>query len=308
MESDSISLVIHLSLLLLSPPLFLGIIAKTKAFFGGRQGPPLFQPYYDLVKLMKKGFVYSRSSSWVLRLAPILILTSILFSGLLLPLGHEAPLHFEGDLILFAYLLGLARFFTILAAMDVGSSFEGMGASREATFGALSELSFFLGLIVLAIMTHSSSLTGLTGLLSEKGPYSPCHPSVLLLFVTFILILLTENSRMPIDDPNTHLELTMIHEVMILDYSGPDLGIILYGASLKLFLMMVLAVSVLFPQTHGIQATGWLFLKLVGLAIGIGVIESINARLRLIKIPQILIANFVIAAFALAVTLLKGGF
>lgn len=302
MEYDGVLLAAHGVTLLLFPPFFLGVIAKTKAFMAGRQGPPLLQPYSDIIKLFRKGTVTSNASSFILGLAPIVMMSAMVTAGLLFPLLGRSPIHFEGDIILFAYLFALARFWMLLAAFDVGSSFEGMGASREATFGALSELAFFLGLIVLALTSHSTSLmTAFHWKLTHFG----WQPVFLLLFVTLVFTTLTENSRMPVDDPNTHLELTMIHEVMILDYSGVDLGCILYGASIKLFLFMAFAVSLLWPQTvvWSSSAFAFFFLKMSGMAIIIGVVESVTARLRLIKIPQLLVANFVVALFALLVAL-----
>ena len=293
----------HLLLLLAAPPFFLGVIAKTKAFIAGRKGPPLLQVYYDLIKLFRKDFVYSKTASAVLRVAPVAIFTLLLTAGILLPLAGNAPIHFEGDVLLFFYLLALVRFLTILSAMDVGSSFEGMGASREATFGALSELALFSGLVVLVVMTRSVSLTEI---FQWEAHHQTFKPVFILLFFSFMLILLTENSRIPIDDPNTHLELTMIHEAMILDYGGPDLALILYGASIKLFLFMAFTLSLVWPVTgdFGFLSLGGFLLKMTGLAIVIGVIESSNARLRLVKIPQLLIANFVITVFAFLVILL----
>lgn len=302
MECDGVLLATQLTTLLVCPPLFLGMIAKTKAFMVGRKGPPLLQPYYDVIKLFRKGTVTSTSSSFILGLAPIVMLSAMVSAGFLFPLLGQAPIHFEGDIILFAYLFAVGRFWMILAAFDVGSSFEGMGASREATFGALSELAFFLGLVVLALTSHSMSLmTAFHWKLTHLG----WQPVFLLLFMTLLVITLTENSRMPVDDPNTHLELTMIHEVMILDYSGVDLGCILYGASIKLFLFMAFAVSLLWPQTMTWSgaAFAFFFLKMTAMAVLIGVVESVTARLRLIKIPQLLVANFVIALFALLVAL-----
>lgn len=300
------SLVLQGLVFVATPPFFLGVTQKTKAFFAGRKGPPLLQAYQDLFKLLRKETVASRSSSQIFRSAPFVILTAILVSGFFVPLFTSAPIRFEGDLILFVYFLGLARFFTILAAMDVGSSFEGMGASREAAFGALTELAFFLGLVALAAMTGSASLTGI---FEWEGHHPLWNPALLILFVAFFLVLLTENSRMPIDDPATHLELTMIHEVMILDYGGPRLGLILYGASVKLFLFMALASSLLWPSTTDDvwAGAGWLLVKVTGMATAIGVIESANARFRLIKIPQLLVANFVATALALAIILIGRG-
>lgn len=302
MEFNEGLTLIHLSVLLGSPPFFLGIIAKTKALFAGRKGPPLFQPYFDLIKLFRKGTVYSSASSWILRVAPIVIFSAVLSAGLFFPLFGQAPLHFEGDIILFAYLLGLGRFWILLAALDVGSSFEGMGASREAAFGALSELAFFLGLVVLAVTSHGTSLVTV---FHWKLAHLGWQPVFILLFAVLFLILLTENSRMPVDDPNTHLELTMIHEAMILDYGGVDLGFVLYGASIKLFLFMAFAVSLLWPPAlaWGLSSVTCFFLKMTAMAVLIGVVESMTARVRLIKVSQLLMANFVMAIFALLVAL-----
>lgn len=297
---------IHCILLLLAPPFFLGVIAKTKAFFAGRKGPPLFQLYFDLIKLFRKGTVYSQTTSPIFRAAPVLIFATTFAAGLFLPLAGKSLFHFSGDILLFAYLLALGRFFIILAAMDVGSSFEGMGASREAAFGAFSELAFFMGLVVLIIAARALSLNEI---FEWESVHATLTPVVLLLFFSFFILMLTENSRIPIDDPNTHLELTMIHEVMVLDTGGPDLGLILYAASMKLFLFMALAAALIWPPQHG---AGWLgvgefFLKILGMSVAIGVVESTNARLRLIKIPQFLIANFVVTVFALLVTLFSRG-
>lgn len=306
MEFEFLALAGHIFIFVILPPFFLGVIAKTKAFFAGRKGPPLLQVYYDLIKLFRKGVVYSRTASPLFRMAPIFIFASLFFAALFLPLAGKSPLHFEGDLILFVTLLALARFILILAALDVGSSFEGMGASREAAFGAFSELALFMGLVVMSVTTRSTSLSDI---FLWGSVHATLKPAFLLLFFSFFLILLTENSRIPIDDPNTHLELTMIHEVMILDTGGPDLGLMFYNASLKLFLFMVLSVSLLWPQSAawGWISLGGLFLKMTGMAVAIGMVESANARLRLIKIPQLLIANFVVAVFALLVTLFHGG-
>lgn len=307
MGSEFLAYLFHLLVLLIFPPLLLGMIAKTKAFFSGRKGPPIFQAYYDLIKLVNKGTVISHSSTVILKLAPPVMVLSLITAGLLLPFSGMAPIHFQGDLILFAYLLATARFLTILGALDVGSSFEGMGASREATLGALSELAFFMGLIVLSIASQSISLFDI---FQWEILHSTWEPVSLLLFASFFLILLTENARMPIDDPTTHLELTMIHEVMVLDYGGPHLGLILYGSSLKLFLFIALTVSIIWPQAEFStpSAFGMFLLKMVGMSVLVGIVEASNARLRLIKVPQLLVANFVLTVFALFVVLLERGF
>lgn len=296
---------LHLLLLMVTPPLFLGVIAKVKAFFAGRKGPPMLQPYYDLIRLFQKGMIWSKSASFIFKFAPVGVLVCILMSGLFIPFIGQAPFRLDGDVILFAYFLATARFLIILAAMDVGSSFEGMGASREATLGAFSELAFFLGLIALVVMTQSFSLSGI---FEWEGKHTFWNPAILMLFMAFFVVLLTENARIPIDDPATHLELTMIHEAMILEYSGPNLALMLYGASIKLFIFMALTVSILWPtqEVEPIKAILWFFVKMFGMAVGIGLVESMNARLRLIKIPQLLVANFVITALALMLIVMGG--
>lgn len=306
MEFNPIHTAVSFLILLALPPFFIGTINKTKAVFAGRRGPPLLQPLFDLIKIFRRQSVLSQSATPLFRLAPVLIVTAILTAGLILPLWGGPVIHFEGDIILFAYLLAFARFFMILAGLDVGSSFEGMGVSREAFFGALSELAFFGGLIVLAITSHSISFQQI---FFGSEAHTALKPALSLIFVAFFFVLLVENSRIPIDDPNTHLELTMIHEVMILDYSGKELGWMLVGAQIKLFLFMFLAASVLWPQpiTAGLPALGMLVIKGAAMAVAIGVVESITARIKLIKIPSLLFANFVITALALLVALLGKG-
>ena len=237
-----------------SAPLLLGITNRTKAIFAGRNGPPLFQTYYDLWKLLHKGAVYSRTTTWVFRAGPMIGLASVLVATLFLPFGGcRSPLSFAGDLILFAYLLGLARVFTVLAALDTGSSFEGMGASREVLFSALAEPSLFLALAAVARQTGSLSLSDMHLALSTTAWG---HSALLmnLVAVVLLVVLLAENSRIPVDDPNTHLELTMIHEVMVLDHGGPDLAFILYAAALKLWLFGALIVDLVIPARIGIVA------------------------------------------------------
>ena len=282
-----------LFLLLLMPSLMLGLIAKTKAFISGRRGPPVFQPLYDILKLLGKGTVYSETSGWAFRLGPVLSLSAVLMAASLVPLFGAPLISFNGDAILFIYLLALGRFVTILAALDTGSSFEGMGASREAAFSSYAEPALILIFASLAI--HSGSLS-LNRMFSSGQRVFPVA-SVLLAGSGLLIVLLAENSRIPIDDPNTHLELTMIHEVMVLDHSGPDFAFILYGAQLKLMLMGVLWIRLLSPSWAANPF--FLTLSLCGLAIFIGAIESSMARLRLIRVPQLLIATVCLAAFGL---------
>ena len=243
-------------------PLMLGVINKTKAWFAGRNGAPYLQPYYDLWKLLQKGAVYSSTTTWVFRAGPILTLSAGAAAMLLAPIGKaEAPLTFVGDLVLFAGLLGVMRFATIVAALDTGSAFEGMGASREAMLSAIAEPAFYLALAALVLVTGDLTLTGMIGGGSADGWTGATAPALVLVLGAIFLIMLAENSRIPIDDPNTHLELTMVHEVMVLDHGGPDLAYILYGVALKLWLFGTLLVGVAMPfHTGSVWGDGLVFL------------------------------------------------
>jgi formate hydrogenlyase subunit 4 len=293
------NILVHATLLLVLPPFLLGVINRTKAFFGGRKGPPLLQPYRDLARLLKKGLVLSTTTTLIFRAAPLVTLVAVLFAGLLMPLGpFDAPVHFVGDLVLFAYLFGLARFFTTAAALDTGSSFEGMGAAREVTFACLSEPALFFALLLLAKMSGSLDLSDML--------HSPLHarwtilgPSLVLVGVGLFIVVLAENCRIPVDDPNTHLELTMIHEVMVLDHSGPLLGIIQYAAAMKLFVLGAFLLHVIAPFQTGRPWLDWgLFCaELVGLSVAIGVVESIMARLQMKHVPTLLVASILFCAF-----------
>jgi formate hydrogenlyase subunit 4 len=303
-----LDLVVHLTLLLAVPPLLSGVIQKTKASFAGRLGPPLFQPYRDVWKLLRKGAVYSRTTTWLFRAGPIVSLAAVLCAGLVLPLSSNAsPLGFSGDVVVFAYLLGLGRFFTMAAALDTGSSFEGMGASREAAFSALAEPALFLSMAILCVPARSATFADAFGEL----PWTTWgfeHPTYLAAALSLFAVLLAENSRIPVDDPNTHLELTMVHEVMVLDHGGPDLGFILYGSSVKLFVIGALLVHILLPIPTG---GGWRGVALllggeIGLAMLIGVVESFMARLRLQRVPQFLVGAAVLAAIGLAALFYRG--
>lgn len=285
---------------LLLSPLILGVINRTKAFFAGRRGPPLLQPYFDLWKLLRKGAVYSRTTSWVFRAGPLLGLSAVLAVAALVPLGGlPALISFPGDFVLVAYLLGLARFITVLAAMDTGLSFEGMGASREIQFSALAEPALLLGLAALARETGSFSLSGMVGALTAET-WGRSGPGLALVAAALLVVALVENARIPADDPNTHLELTMIHEVMVLDHGGPDLALISYGAALKLWLLGALLVGILVPVRSGTWVDGAAAVAgLVALAVLIGIIESTMARLRLLRVPQLLVAAGVLSTVAL---------
>lgn len=294
-----IDTLIHVAVLLLLPPFLFGVITKTKAWFAGRVGAPLLQPYYDIAKLMRKGLVLSTTTTWVFRAGPVIALTTVLLAGLMMPIGgFDAPIAFTGDLILFAYLFGLARFFTTCAALDTGSAFEGMGSAREVTFACLSEPALFFAFMVLAKISGSLSLTPMLHAPATALSADVAAPLVLISIGLFI-VMLAETCRIPVDDPNTHLELTMIHEAMVLDHSGPLFGLIYYASSLKLLVLGTLLLHVLAPVSTG---NGWLdwplyLSEIVGLAAIVGVVESIMARLQMRHVPYLLVGALLFCGF-----------
>jgi formate hydrogenlyase subunit 4 len=298
--ADAVAAVGRVAVILVVPPFLLGVIARTKARFAGRVGPPLLQPYYDLAKLLRKDSVLSRTTTWVFAAGPLVALVAALVAAAVVPVGDGRALWaFDGDFLALAYVLGLARFFTMAAALDTGSAFEGMGAAREATFACLAEPAFVLGLLAIARATGSLSLSGFLGP-ALGHVWTIAGASLVLVAAGLLLVLLAENSRIPVDDPTTHLELTMIHEVMVLDHGGPLFGVVLYGAAIKLFVFASLLVRIAIP----LDEPGWLawltFLGgLVGVAILVGVIESVMARLRMTYVPALLLAGCLLCALAL---------
>ena len=296
-----INILFHILVALLLPPLLRGVIIKTKAAFAGRVGAPFFQPYYDLFKLFQKGSVFSRTTTLVFRVGPVVGLAAALVAAMLMPFGSEAaPISFRGDAIAFVYLFALARFFLSVASLDTGSAFEGMGTTRELTFACLAEPALFFGLLVTARLSHSLKLSAMLGTAITQE-WQGGGAALVLVLVSWFIVLLAENSRIPFDDPNTHLELTMIHEVMVLDHGGPALGMILYGASIKLFLFCAMVVQILLPFHTGWLLVDWpMFIaEVLLLAAVVGVIESTMARLRMTEIPRLLVTACVLSGFGI---------
>jgi formate hydrogenlyase subunit 4 len=291
-------------LALLLAPLMIGVINRTKAFVAGRRGPPLLQPYWDILKLLRRGAVYGEVTTPLVRLGPVLSLATLVVALLLLPFGGAgAVVSFPGDLIVFVGLFALARFVTVLAALDTGSSFEGMGASREVHFGALAEPALLIALATLVRVTGSTNLTAIYGAITVDT-WARSLPALALVGFSFLVLELVENSRIPADDPTTHLELTMIHEVMVLDHSGPDLGLIQYGVALKLWIIGALLVG-LIPLRSG---NPWLagaapLLGMAVLAAVVGMIESAMARYRLTTVPQFIVGAATLSTVAFIVLL-----
>jgi formate hydrogenlyase subunit 4 len=286
-------------------PLIGGAVTRVKAICAGRTGPPLLQPYRDLRRLLGKQAVYSRTTTWVFRAGPVMGLASVIAAGLLMSFGGApALLRFPGDFLLLVYLLGLGRFFTALAALDTGSSFEGMGAAREVTFASFAEPALLLCLVVLARATGDLSLSGML----DAGLPELWHtqgPALLLAAVALLGVALAENARIPVDDPTTHLELTMVHEAMVLDHSGPDLALIQYGASLKLFLFgaLVVRLALGFPFSSPWTSLGVFLGGMAAFAVVVGLVESTTARLRMNRVPHFLTATAILGVFSLVLLL-----
>jgi formate hydrogenlyase subunit 4 len=293
--------ILYLAALLLAP-LLPEIVNKTKAVCAGRRGPPLVQGYRDMAKLVRKGTVYSRTAGWVFRAGPAAGLAAGVCGLAILPwAGGRALLSFSGDFVLFAGLFALGRFLTMAAALDTGSAFEGMGASREAWFGALAEPALLLALAGLARTTGSLSLSGIAGAALAAGP------ALALAASAVYVVFLAENARIPVDDPNTHLELTMIHEVMVLDHGGPDLAMIQYGSAVKLWAFGGLLAAILLPRTGSLAGDAGLALAaMLVVSVATGVVESVMARLRMVRVPQLLTAASAAAALSLILAIARG--
>ncbi len=272
-------------LIILASFFFMGVVVRTKSLASGRRGPGILQPMKDIIRLLKKESVYSKTTTFIFKLAPVAYLSSVLMAILMVPHGNNPGfISFDGDFVMFAYLLALGKFLMIVSALDTGSSFEGMGASREALYSMLVEPAFFILMGSFALYTGHTSFFNIFGTL-HYGSYISYMLGALATFV-FVLIAMIENSRMPVDDPKTHLELTMIHEVMVLDNSGFDLGIIQYTSYLK-FAMYGAIISNFFIGVLPFWISIPMFLLVqFGFAIAVGVIESFMARFRMGHNPQ----------------------
>lgn len=276
-------------LILIAAFFFTGVISRTKSILSGRKGPGIFQPIKDVIRLFKKGVVYSKTTSFIFQIAPTIYFSSVIMAMLVVPFGQsKGIISFNGDFIFFAYVLALGKFFSIIAAMDTGSSFEGMGASREALYSMFAEPAFFILLGSMALLTGHTSFQEIFAAM-HLGSSITYALAVLSAFVLGMITMI-ENSRMPIDDPKTHLELTMIHEVMILDNSGFDLGLILTAGLLKFPVYGALIVNLfigMFPYEYAIPM---FFAIQMLVAVIIGTIESFMARFRMSHNAQFIFA------------------
>jgi formate hydrogenlyase subunit 4 len=282
-----------------------------KAALQGRQGPPLLQGYFDLAKLLRKEPVRSEVASWVFVAGPRVYFATAVAAALLVPVVLAgAPLERAGGILVFVGLLALGRFALSSAALDTGSPFGGMGASREMTVAALAEPALMLGLFAVALWGGSLNLGELVRTIERRG--LSAHPSDLLAAAALFIVLIAEAGRVPVDNPATHLELTMIHEAMVLEYSGPDLALVEWGSALKELLFMTVLVNLFLPlglataaTPAALAAAGALYLaKVVLLALAATLVEVTNAKLRLFRVPELMAASLGLGFLALAIRFL----
>ncbi len=297
---------LQLALILALAPGLVGFVRWLKARLQNRRGAPPWQPYFELTKLFGKEVVMSNNASWLFRLAPYLIFASTIAVALFIPL-LAAPLPFDwgGDLLVVVYLLLLGTFFLALAGLDPGTAFGGMGASREMTVAAIAEPTVALAIFALALGAGSTNLGRIvTGALHD--PTVAISPGHLLAFVALFIVTLAETGRLPVDNPATHLELTMIHEAMVLEYSGRYLALIEWAAWVKLAIFFSLLANLFVPWGVAVTVTplallsalaAWI-VKLAILAVAVAVLETRVAKLRLFRVPELLSVSFVLALLA----------
>ena len=306
------ALLFQLLLLLLLAPLVSGCIKNWKAKLQNRRGPRVWQPYFDVIKFLRKDMVISEHASWVFSLAPYVVFITSLLTGLMVPMATaQAPLSLFGGALAVVGLLALGRFLLALGGLDPGSAFGGMGSSREMTLSAIAEPALMLGIFTVAITAGSTDLSRIVA--TMLGPaWKLLNPAHVLAFAALFIVLLAETGRVPVDNPATHLELTMIHEAMLLEYSGRYLALMEWGASIKQLVLMSILVNIFLPvglATDGSVASlslalGVFLLKILVLSAAVVLVETVNAKLRLFRVPDLLSAAFVLATLALLSTFL----
>jgi len=299
--------VAQVALLLLLTPLFAGWVKMLKCWFQGRTSPSLFQPYRDLRKLFSKDIVLAENASWIFRFTPYLVFGVSVMAGSIIPtLSTDLPLSATADVIVLVALFAIARFFTALAGMDIGTAFGGMGSSREMTIASLAEPAMLMAVFAVSLVGKSTSLSQMTAVISQGG-HAMLRPSLVFALLSFILIALAETGRVPVDNPATHLELTMIHEAMILEYSGRHLALIEWAGMMKLYLFVVLGIAAFFPWGIAlsddlvmvIAALVVLVLKLGVVGVGLVLIETGLAKMRIFRITEFLGSAFLFATLGM---------
>ena len=297
-------ILIQIPVIILAAPLVNGITNKLKALTQKRKGAPLFQMYFDLFKLFRKNSVVSETASWIFRVTPYIVFSTAVAAALFVPVTTLAgSAMFAGDIIMLVYLLALGRFFITLSGLDTASTFGGMGSSREAMIASLIEPSILVSVFTIGLFAKSTSVYSMM-IAMKTGGSLLVHPVFIMVFLAFIVIIIAETSRIPVDDPATHLELTMVHEAMILEYSGRHLALMELGASIKQLVFITLLVNLFIPhdQLIGFAGAGAIILslliylvKVVFAAILIAVIEVSTVKLRLFSVPNLAALSFILA-------------
>ncbi len=299
--------VVQVALLLLLAPLFAGWVKMLKCWFQNRTSPGLFQPYRELLKLFSKDIVLAENASWIFRFTPYLVFGVSVMAGSIIPtLSTDLPLSAMADVIVLVALFAIARFFTALAGMDIGTAFGGMGSSREMTIASLAEPAMLMAVFAVSLVSKSTSLSQMTMVIAQGG-HAMLRPSLVFALLSFILIALAETGRVPVDNPATHLELTMIHEAMVLEYSGRHLALIEWAGMMKLYLFAVLGIAAFFPWgiamnddlVFVVAALIALLLKLGFAGVGLVLIETGLAKMRIFRITEFLGSAFLFATLGM---------
>ncbi|HEV8142597.1 MAG TPA: NADH-quinone oxidoreductase subunit H [Methylomirabilota bacterium] len=286
-------------------PLLVGALATMKARLSGRRGPRVLQPYADLAKLLRKEAVVSTTASWIFRVTPYVLIATMLVAALIVPVLLARPVLDFAGLVLLMYLFVLGTFFLALAGLDTGSAFGGMGSSREVAVAALAEPTIMIAILGLALRAETTNLGGIVESFA-LDPLLAANPGHLLAFAALFIVMIAETGRLPVDNPATHLELTMIHEAMVLEYSGHYLALVEWAAAMKLFLFMTLLANLFFPWGMPASAAplglglgvGVLVAKLAVTAAGLALVETAVAKLRLFRVPELLAGSFALAVFS----------
>jgi len=309
---NAVAILLQTVLLLLLAPLVSGCIKNWKAKLQNRRGPRVWQSYFDMLKFLRKDMVISEHASWVFSWAPYVVFITSLLVGLMVPMvSTPAPLSLWGGALAVIGLLALGRFFLALGGLDPASVFGGMGSSREMTVAAIAEPAMMLAIFTVAITAGSTDLSHIVR--ATQGPaWKLLNPTHVMAFAALFIVLLAETGRIPVDNPATHLELTMIHEAMLLEYSGRYLAFMEWGASIKQLVLMTLLLNIFFPLGIATEASplalglGLLayVVKLLVLSGAVVLVETTNAKLRLFRVPDLLSAAFVLATLALLSTFL----
>jgi formate hydrogenlyase subunit 4 len=297
--------ILQLTVVVVLAPLVNGIIKKLKALSQKRKGPPIFQLYYDLYKLMKKDTVVSETASWIFKVTPYIAICSVLLAALLIPVSIQMqPIRFMGDVILSIYLLALGRFFMVLAGLDTGSTFGGMGSSREMMITSLIEPSLLISVFTIGLLAGSTSVYDMMQSSALAGG-AILQPVYLLTFSALFIILIAETARIPVDDPATHLELTMVHEAMFLEYSGHYLALMELSATIKQLLFITLLANLFIPLDHLFSvpnpvlmlliSLGVYLVKVLCVAMIMAIVEIKTVKLRLFTVPNLAALSFILA-------------